>query len=65
MFKDRVLDALKLKNAEDKKTIRAMTKIESRKRLSSDEFLSVYNTLRKDGPTVKYQKPDSWKEDSI
>jgi hypothetical protein len=65
MSRERVLDALKLRNAEDKKTVRAMRKIETQKRLSSDEFLSLYDTLRKDGPTVKYQKPDSWKEDSL
>jgi hypothetical protein len=37
-----------------------MTKIEGQKRLSSKEFLKVYDALRQEGPIAKYQNPDTW-----
>ena len=53
MFKDRLLEALKhSKNSskEDYETARAIAKMESQKRLSSQEFLKVYDTLWQEGP---------------
>ena len=36
-----------------------INKIRTKTRLSSQEFLSVYNSLWKEGPVVHYQNPDS------
>ena len=65
MFRDKVVEALKSKNGDDKKTIQTMNKIENQKRLSSEEFFQVYDTLRKEGPYVKYHNPDSWNKDTV
>jgi hypothetical protein len=62
MFKDKFLEALKQsKNSqtEDNKTIRTLDKIQRQKRLSSEEFLKVHDTLWKEGPSVKHQSPDA------
>lgn len=61
MFKDRLLDALKSKKnmlESDEKMSRAMSKIQKQKRLSSEEFLEVYDSLRCEGPQMKYLNPD-------
>jgi seryl-tRNA synthetase len=57
---DKLLKTLKSKKNKDKKIMRAITKMERQKRLSSEEFTKVYNSLWKDGPSVKFQNPDSW-----
>jgi hypothetical protein len=62
MFRDKVLETLnrsKTNNKEDEKTINAIDKIQRQKRLSSEEFQKVYDTLWKEGPKVKYQRPDA------
>lgn len=63
MFKDMLLNALmrvqKEENA-NKETLQAIGKIQNQKRLSSDEFLKVYETIWREGPKIKYQSPDSW-----
>ncbi len=63
MFKKRLLNALKNKEALDsndnKKIALAVSKIEKQKRLSSQEFQSIYNSLWKEGPSVQYQNPDA------
>jgi regulator of replication initiation timing len=56
----KLLKALKSKKNRDKKTIKATIKIEKQRRLSSEEFIRVYDSLWKDGPTVKFPNPDSW-----
>ncbi len=56
----KMLKVLKSKKNKDKKTIQAITKIEKQKRLSSEEFIKVYDSLWKNGPSVKFQNPDSW-----
>lgn len=38
----------------------AKGKVNDRKRLSSQEFLSLWNTIRTDGPKVQYPNPDNW-----
>jgi hypothetical protein len=63
MFKDKLLDILKRSRnseREEKETTQAMDKIERQKRLSSEEFLKIYDALWKEGPSVKYQNPDAW-----
>ena len=65
MFKERLLDALKLSQNLDKpdeETLQAIIKIQNRKKLSSQEFLKVYDTLRKEGPKTAYQNPNSWRK---
>jgi hypothetical protein len=65
MFKDKVVKTLnrsKIKKKEDKKTIKAIDKIQRQKRLSSDEFRKVYDTLWTEGPKIKYQSPDAWRK---
>jgi len=64
VLKDKVVKTLnrpKIKKKEDKKTIKAIDKIQRQKRLSSDEFRKVYETLWTEGPRVKYQSPDAWR----
>ena len=58
MFKDRLLEALKhskKRSKHDDETNRAITKIGNQQRLSSQEFLKVYDTLWQEGPRMKHQ----------
>ena len=63
MFKDKLIAALKVRestdNNGDKEMFRTINKIQKQKRLSSNEFLKVYNLLWKKGPTVLYQSPEA------
>jgi hypothetical protein len=64
MFKERLLDALKFfQNGDepDEETLQAMIKIQKHKKLSSQEFLKVYDTIRQEGPKTAYQNPNSWR----
>jgi hypothetical protein len=62
MFKEKVLDALKQeqKDTPNKKTSQTIAKIQKQKRLTSEEFFKVHDTLWKKGPEVKYKDPDNW-----
>jgi len=65
MFKERLIETLKLSQNGDKpdeETLQAMIKIQNRKKLSSQEFLKVYDTIRKEGPKTAYQNPNSWRK---
>jgi hypothetical protein len=59
VFKDKLIAALKVRkstdNNGDKEMFITINKIQKQKRLSSNEFLKVYNLLWKKGPTVLYQ----------
>ena len=59
-FKNKLLDALKNSNSEnpDIEIPQVAAKIENQKRLSSDEFLKVQETIWQEGPQIKYQNPD-------
>jgi len=62
MVQDRILKALKKSRKvgkEDERTVQAVEKLKSRKRLSSEEFIRVYDALWKKGPELKYRNPDS------
>lgn len=64
MFKERLLGALKFSqngDEPDEETLQAMIKIQKRKKLSSQEFLKVYDTIRQEGPKTAYQNPNSWR----
>jgi hypothetical protein len=62
MFKDTLVGFLKDKKSidpnDDRIIVKAANKIQEQKRLSSNEFLSVYDSLWKEGPKVQYQNPD-------
>ena len=63
MFLDNLLQKLNQTQTgpqPDKETRRAMAKMRKQKRLSSQEFLKVYDNIWQQGPTTKYQTPDSW-----
>jgi len=65
MFKDKLLETLnpsKTNDKENRKTKKAINKIQRQRKLSSAEFLKVYDTLWKEGPKVKYQSPDTWRD---
>ena len=59
MLKNRLLNVLKNKNSEkpDREISHAATKIENQKRLSTQEFQKVYETIWQEGPAIKYQNP--------
>jgi phage-related minor tail protein len=61
MSKDRLLEALKhskKRSKDDAETARAIAKMRSQIRLSSQEFLKVYDTMWQEGPRVKHETPD-------
>jgi hypothetical protein len=65
MFKERLLETLKFSQnggKPDKETLNVMAKIQNHKKLSSQEFLKVYDTIRKEGPKTAYQNPNSWRK---
>jgi len=65
MLKDKVVKTLnrsETKKKENKKTVKAIDKIQRQKRLSSNEFRKVYDTLWTEGPKIKYQSPDAWRK---
>jgi hypothetical protein len=65
MFRDKLIKTLnrsKTNNKGDKKTIKAIGKIQRQKRLSSEEFRKVYDNVWKEGPEIKYQSPDAWRK---
>jgi hypothetical protein len=57
MFKNRLINSSKSKNNGkfDSEVSKAFRKTEKHKRLSSKEFLKGYETIWKEGPSVKYQ----------
>ena len=59
-FKNKLLDVLKNGNSEkpDIEISQVAAKIENQKRLSSDEFLKVQETIWQEGPQIKYQNPE-------
>jgi hypothetical protein len=66
MLTERFLKALKQPKDEkqnDQTLQVAATKIQNQKRLSSKEFLSTWDTIRKDGPSVQYKNPNAWRRD--
>jgi hypothetical protein len=65
MFKERLLETLKRSQNEktpDEKTLQTLTKIQNHKKLSSKEFLNVYDSIWKEGPKTTYQNPDAWRK---
>ena len=56
----KLLGALESMEISSKKIAKAMKKIKRQKRLSSEEFIKVYDSLWKEGPSVRFPSPDSW-----
>ena len=64
MFKERLIETLKLShntNKPNEETLQAIIKIQKRKKLSSEEFHKVYDTIRQEGPKATYQNLNSWR----
>lgn len=40
--------------------IRVIDKLKKQERLTDDEFWRVYESIRQEGPEVKYQNPQNW-----
>jgi len=63
MFKKRLIKRLKISQkgkTSDDEIVQAITKIQEHKRLSSKEFLKVYDAIWQEGPKTQYQNPDGW-----
>jgi hypothetical protein len=63
MFKEDLLGTLKRvleANGTDSETAQAISKLQSEQKLSSKEFLQIYDALRKEGPHTRYQHPENW-----
>lgn len=60
MSKAKFIKSIKGKNQaiNEPETLRIVSKIEEKKRLSSEEFLKTYDSLWKDGPSISYNKPE-------
>jgi hypothetical protein len=64
MFAERIIEALKQSKHDKKDDIFlqvTMKKIREQKRLSSKEFLGVWDSIQKEGPKTTYQNPNSWR----
>jgi hypothetical protein len=59
MIKDRIVEALKNRMGEkpEREVSQAAAKIENQKRLSTKEFLKVYDAMWQAGPQINYQNP--------
>ena len=67
MFKNRLLETLKQSQNgrhPDGETFRAMAKIQEHKRLTSQEFQKVYDTIWQEGPKTAYKNPENWRKDT-
>jgi len=65
MFKNRLLETLKRSkkgNEHDDETLRAIVKIQEHKRLSSQEFLKIYDAIWQEGPKTEYKSPENWEK---
>jgi hypothetical protein len=63
MFKENLLDALKKtqkENTPNQGALETIKKIQNEQRLSSEEFLRVFDAIRKDGPNTNYKMPKNW-----
>jgi len=62
IFAEKLKEILTRKEKEqpagDRKTI--MDKLEKHERLTDGEFWSVYESIHKEGPEVKYSYPNNW-----
>jgi hypothetical protein len=57
--KQRLVDALKNSIESNGHISQAMSKIEKEEKLSSKEFFEIYDSLWREGPTIRYVNPDN------
>ena len=50
----------KKSNKLKKDNVDVVNKLRKKERLSSDEFWSVYNSIRQEGPEVRFKNPNKW-----
>ena len=65
MFEEKLLESLKVSqngSKPDDETVQIIAKIQKHKRLSSEEFQKVFDTLWKEGPKTAYQNPEAWRK---
>jgi hypothetical protein len=65
MLKEKLRGSIKLYQKTNKpleEKGKAKTKNQQQKRLSSQEFLKMYDTMWREGPRTEYQNPDSWRK---
>ena len=65
MFEERLLESLKASQNEsnpDNEIMQIITKIENHKKLSSQEFQKVWETIWKEGPKTAYKNPECWRK---
>lgn len=62
IFKGNITKMLtrKGKNQPEKNPTSIDDKLKRQERLTEDEFWTVYASIRKEGPQVKFQNPDNW-----
>ena len=54
------MEILRQKSKLKKEQDIVVNKLKEQKKLTSEEFWSVYNSIWQEGPEVKYQNPDKW-----
>jgi len=62
IFKKKLIRILMRKRKEipKEKRIKVKEKLRKQKRLTSDEFWQVYESIRQEGPIAKYSNPEKW-----
>lgn len=63
MFKEDLVEALKKKledDCGDATLFQAVAKLMNDEKLTSEEFSEIYQTIRKEGPQIKYVHPENW-----
>ena len=62
IFSEKIIKILTGKSKSKLKTdeVGVANKLRKQERLSANEFWSVYDSIRQEGPVVKYQNPNNW-----
>ena len=62
IFRKKLIKILmrKRKQIPKEKRIKVEEKLRKQKRLTTDEFWQVYDSIRQDGPIAKYSHPEKW-----
>jgi hypothetical protein len=60
IFSEKLVKILNKKSKNQLKKEQIGDKLRKQERLSSDEFWSVYNSIRQEGPEVKFKNPNRW-----
>jgi hypothetical protein len=62
IFSEKIIKILTGKSKSKLKTdqVGVVNKLRKQERLSANEFWGVYESIRQEGPVVKYQNPNNW-----